>query len=787
MLRPRWRKVLRDLWLHKARTALVTVAIAVGIVGAGAVLTTWGIVRTAVDEEYRLSNPASATLRLDTVTGTVLRQAAAFPGIAVVQSRRSVAGRAFVQGGWRPMMLFAYEDLGTVTIGRLRTEAGRQPMPDGAIAVERSSLEFSGVGVDDSLLVRLGDTRPQLVAVGGIVRDVGLAPGWMEHVIYAFATRATIARMGVPPVFDQLQFVVRDRTLDQDGVRRIAFDAKRRLEAAGRTVRDVDVPVPGRHIHADQMDSLLYTQAGFGILALLLSCLLVVNLIEAMLAGQVREIGVLKTLGANAGDVARMYFALASALGLVAAVIAIPVASFVGRRYAQFTAEMLNFDATQAPVPVWVIAVELAVGALLPVLAAALPVVRGCRLPVATALRDYGVNDGGRSMPVTGSRLHGVARPLVLSVRNAFRRRQRMLLTLLTLSVGGAMFLGARSLRASIRGTMDETFAPMHFDLSMQLVSSLPADSLVAMIQRVPEVVRAEPWGGGGASVVRPDGTFGNRFVVAAPPPESPLVQFTMQHGRWLLPADSNALVVGSRLLDGEPSLQPGARVTLLVQGRRAEWTVVGVVPSLLTGAFAPRAAWKAAGGGGDATRMSIALRPRDPVVQAGAQRAIQRALADQGVEVRASGLLAENRAAVEDHLLMVAGFLGIMSWLMIVVGGLGLASTMSLSVLERTREIGVMRALGARHSAIHLIVQVEGLVIAVASWVVALPLSAPMSATLGAAFGRMFFKMPVRYVPDPAGAGIWLAVVVGVSMIACAWPAFSAMRVSAREALAYE
>jgi len=61
------------------------------------------------------------------------------------------------------------------------------------------------------------------------------------------------------------------------------------------------------------------------------------------------------------------------------------------------------------------------------------------------------------------------------------------------------------------------------------------------------------------------------------------------------------------------------------------------------------------------------------------------------------------------------------------------------------------------------------------------------MSATLGAAFGRIVFKMPVRYVPDSAGVGIWMAVVAGVSVVACAWPAFSAMRVSAREALAYE
>ena len=74
----------------------------------------------------------------------------------------------------------------------------------------------------------------------------------------------------------------------------------------------------------------------------------------------------------------------------------------------------------------------------------------------------------------------------------------------------------------------------------------------------------------------------------------------------------------------------------------------------------------------------------------------------------------------------MVAGFLGNMSLLMLVVGGLGLASTMSLGVLERTREIGVLRAIGARHGSILAMVQIEGLVIALLSWALAIPLSLP-------------------------------------------------------------
>ena len=123
-----------------------------------------------------------------------------------------------------------------------------------------------------------------------------------------------------------------------------------------------------------------------------------------------------------------------------------------------------------------------------------------------------------------------------------------------------------------------------------------------------------------------------------------------------------------------------------------------------------------------------------------------------------------EQRAVIEDHLLMVAGFLGIMAKLIIVVGGLGLASTMSIGVLERTREIGVLRAIGAPHRAIFSMIQVEGLVIAVLSWLAAIPLSIPMSVILAQAFARVMIPVPIKYVPELSGVLIWLAIVVGVS-----------------------
>jgi putative ABC transport system permease protein len=161
--------------------------------------------------------------------------------------------------------------------------------------------------------------------------------------------------------------------------------------------------------------------------------------------------------------------------------------------------------------------------------------------------------------------------------------------------------------------------------------------------------------------------------------------------------------------------------------------------------------------------------------------------LSEEGFDISAGQLMSEQRSVVEDHLLMVAGFLGIMGKLIIIVGGLGLASTMSLGVLERTREIGVMRAIGAPHRAILGMIQVEGLVVALLSWLVAIPLSAPMSIVLARAFGRIMFPVGARLLPETSGVIEWLAVVIVVSLVACAWPAIRAMRIPVARALVYE
>ncbi len=791
MLDPRWRKVGRDLWLHRSRTLLVVLAIVIGITGAGAILNTWALVQRATIEGYRASNPASATIRTDSIDAALIERVRALRPIKDVEAHRTVIGAARTPTGWRTAVLYARERFADSRIGRLQSEIGTWPPSDGSFVIERSSVDFSGLVVGEPVAVVVGDGPPRDLPVTGIARDVGLAPGWMEHVVYGFVTPATLARLGAPSSFNELKFVVRDVGASQADVRLVAREVQALVESTGRRVTDVDVPVPGEHIHAAQMDSLLYVQGAFGLLALLLAGFLVVNLIAAMLAGQVREIGIMKAIGGRTGQLATMYLGLALVLGLVATAVALPIAAAIGREYGALKAELLNFEVAEYPIPRWAIMLQFAVGALTPVAAAAIPVSRGCRISVAEALRDVGIGGARAGAEASGlllARWGGLARPILLSLRNAFRRRQRLALTLLALATGGAVFLGAINLRASVRGSMDLLFGGQKYQFVLRFAEPHAIDSLEAAVAGVAGVARAEAWAGGRAAVTHSDGTLGRAFQIVGIPPASRLVEHRLDQGRWLSAGDRNALVVNRSVIREEPTIAVGGQVTLLIAGQAAEWTVIGVVESGPTATgFAPRDALGALVAEGRASSVAVATDLQGAGSQVELIQRLRGELDRAGLVVASSQLLSENRRVIEDHLLMVVDFLGVMAWVMIVVGGLGLASTMSLSVLERTREIGVMRAIGARHGAILAIVQVEGLVVAILSWLIAIPLSVPMSVLLGQAFGRIMFRVPLRYLPEVSGVLAWLALVVLVSVVACTWPAIRASRITTAAALAYE
>jgi putative ABC transport system permease protein len=131
--------------------------------------------------------------------------------------------------------------------------------------------------------------------------------------------------------------------------------------------------------------------------------------------------------------------------------------------------------------------------------------------------------------------------------------------------------------------------------------------------------------------------------------------------------------------------------------------------------------------------------------------------------------------------------FLLFMAGMVAVVGGLSLAGTMSLNVLERTREIGVMRSIGAGNGSIRSLVIIEGLIIGTLSWLIALPLSIPLGIGFCYAIGNAFFEKPLDFIFSVNGCLVWLAIVTVIATLASLAPASHASKLTIRETLSYE
>ncbi|MDP3450925.1 MAG: FtsX-like permease family protein, partial [Anaerolineaceae bacterium] len=143
--------------------------------------------------------------------------------------------------------------------------------------------------------------------------------------------------------------------------------------------------------------------------------------------------------------------------------------------------------------------------------------------------------------------------------------------------------------------------------------------------------------------------------------------------------------------------------------------------------------------------------------------------------------------SSATESLNILITFLLIMAILTAVVGSMGLTGTMGMNVLERTREIGVMRSIGAVDRAIMQTVIIEGMAIGGISWLLGAFLSIPITYVLSDIVSLAVFESPIKVVFTATGFLIWFLVVLILSALASLLPARNAASLTIREVLAYE
>src|SRR5689334_432481 len=493
-----WRKAIRDFWHERARTLLVVLAIALGISAFAAVMSSYAILTRELDRGYLDTNPASAILRVDAIDDSLVAEILKNPEVSDAEPRRIVTGQ--IKSGpmrWRNLMLFVVNDYGNIRVSKLTPEQGAWPPAAGKILIERDAFQVAGAKIGDTVTVKTANGVEQPLVISGSVHDVGQAQARMENIVYGYINLATLVQLGEKPYLDRLNLLVAENRFDENHIRKVAADVKSLIEARGHEVARVDVPAPGKHPHSELMGILLLAMSSFGLFVLVLSGILVINLLTAMMATQVRQIGVMKALGGTRWQIARIYFSQALFLGIAAVIVSLPLGVLGSRALCRYMAVFLNFDISSFAVPVWVYLLVAVVGIAAPLAAAAYPVWKGSGVPVRVALGDFGMSQtsfGSGRLDRVLVRIGGVFRPLVFAIRNSFRRRVRLVLTIVTLAAGGLFFMSALNVRASMINTLDRLFATRKFDLSVPLREEYDEEQVQHAIANTPGVRRAEAW-----------------------------------------------------------------------------------------------------------------------------------------------------------------------------------------------------------------------------------------------------------------------------------------------------
>jgi len=797
MISPRWRKVLKDLGSNKVRTLLVILTIGVGVFAVGFNSNAFILIKSDMDADYQSANPHVATIYTEPFNDDLLHVLNQVPGVGQVEGRGSAGGSIHTPDGRKiPIGVTALPPLEQMQIDLIRPHDPPvlPPLGKHEIYLERTTLAAYPFQVGEMIDVELADGAHRSLRVAAIVHSVTSFPYVFNQQAVAYSDLDTIAWLGGSSSFDQVLLTVQENKLDEAHVNAVAGAVSEKIKDSGRQVFFTLVFRPGRHFAWDITQSLGVMMGFLGALSVLLSAFLVINTINALLAQHVRQIGVMKSVGARTTQLVVMYLVLVVSFGLISLLFAIPLATLAADFTGHGIAQYLNYQ--PGPLRVFPISIvmQVAVALLVPVGTALLPVWKGTHITIREAISSYGLSGrfGTGLVDRLVERVRGLPRPLLISLRNTFRRKARLALTLTSLILAGGIFIAVFNLRAAMSVAITETLGYLLSDVNVGFNQAYPIQRLQSIARSHPEVELAEGWSGANGEVLNADQTTSTQVGVYAPPANSSLIDPTLTAGRWLLPEDENALVIGNHLLAARPELKVGDTITMSIDGREHDWRIVGVyrmagnvVPPIVYANYEYLA--RITGQVNRIASLRIVTRQHDILSQQHVGQQLEAAYTQAGIQVGSivygANLIAANNAQID----ILVYIMLVMAVLIALVGGLGLTSTMSMNVIERTREIGVMRAIGAANRSIMLIVLVEGMLIGVLSWILGALLSLPISTGLNNVVGVAFLQSPLNFTFSLDGFLVWLAMVLVISAVASYLPARSAARLTVREVLAYE
>ena len=792
----RWKKVWADFWGNKSRTFLTIITISVGVFAVGFNSNLGLYMNESMDGDYLSASPSEATVYAGPLDNQSVKIAREVPGVDAVEGRSSTSAKVVRTDDKQITIQFtAVEDPDQLTLNQLKPDQGQTEIPplgERQIIVD-SSAQTLGYKPGDKILVELGNGKRRELILAGYMHDATGFPFGFTNMMNAYVTPRTLEWLGGSSYYDSLLISVSERQTDAAHVTKVAQAVSDRLERAGATTFFVSVYQPGHHFAWSITQGVFFILSVLGYMTVFLSGFLIVNTVTALITQQTRQIGIMKAIGGGNLQISLLYVVLILGFGLAALAIGIPLANAAAKTMGAGMAAYLNFQ----PRPYagyGITYIQQAIVALLvPVLAAFFPIYNSVRVTVREAISDYGI--GGNSNPKDKSVSKGalfLPRPMRLSLRNAYRKKTRLGLTLFTLVLAGAIFIGVYNLWASFDKVMQDIQGYFMADINISFGRYYRFEEVSLIAQSVPGVHSVEGWTEMPGTLVRGEEESGTQILFVAPPSTSTLIQPIISAGRWLKTGDENAIVIGNHLLNIFPDLKVGDWLTIEINGKKTNWHIVGVYS--ITGNMGVPLLYvnyeylsRIIGLPDQVYSVRVLTQQHDAITQKRISDQIKVLYEDRGIGVNSTQLASDFIRDQKAQTDILVYFMLSMAVMIAIVGGLGLMGTMSINVLERTREIGVMRAIGASNSDIQGIVIVEGMVVGLISWAISILLAIPITAVLCYGVGTAIMTAPMPAVYGIPGIIAWLVFTLVLAMIASALPARRASRLTVRDTLAYE
>lgn len=793
----RWKKVWADFWSNRGRTFLTIITIAVGAFAVGFNSNMGLYMNESMDGDYLSANPSEAEVYAYPLNDDMVKMAREIPGVDTVEGFSSASARIIrPDGTYVDINFTSLEDPSQLTLNYLKPAIGETSIPK--YAEKETIIDASAVSLGykpgDKILLELGNGKTREITVAGYIHAVTGFPYNLANQVNAYVTPDTLEWLGGDTSsYDRLSISVTEKQTDQEHVTTVAQTVADRMERAGATVYFVNVYQPGHHFAYSITQGIFFVLGVLGYLTVLLSGFLIVNTITALMTQHTRQIGIMKATGGNTMQIFGMYLVLILGFGIGALLIAVPAANAVASTIGGGMAQWLNFYTEPYTGYSSTLIQQVFVAIVVPLLAAILPIYNSVKITVREALSDYGL--GGNAKPkndTVSKNFVFIPRPIRISLRNTFRRKTRLFLTLFTLVLGGAVFIGVYNLWASFDKVIEDIQGYFLADINISFDRGYRYDKVAGIAENIPGVEGAEGWMEYPGTLKMGDDEAGTQILFVAPPSTSILIDPIITAGRWLETGDENAIVIGNHLLNIFPDLKVGDWLTIEANGRKSDWQIVGVYS--ITGNVSPPLLYVnyeylsvLVGEPEMAYSLRIITSEHDSATQKRINDQIQAAFKERGVQIRSTQLGADFIRDQKAQTDILVYFMLVMASLIAVVGGLGLMGTMSINVLERTREIGVMRAIGASNGDIQAIVITEGMVIGIVSWAVSILIAIPITSVLCYGVGMAILTAPMPAVYGVSGVTAWLIFTIVLGVLASALPARRASRLTVRDTLAYE